>query len=1070
MNDPAGISAIPELNGRNWRQWFIRMENYLRIHGLWEVTQNDPFKGKKTYKEKLAETDKYIYEKVEQARCRIVNTMDEQHTAYVRNCASAHEAWQVLQNLYQNTSALRESELKDKLNKTRKRNDTTIDEYMNQIITIVDELRQVNVNMTEEEVAHTVLDGLPDSYHMVVLTLKHYHEPLTMARVRLSLTYEENYQRKGRLYMTQEHEEVPFPSRNRPRCQFCRRIGHTLHQCTKFRSTYPSKEYLNDEKTETEGGGCMSLMATTPQLKTNDQQVWVIDSGATWHMTGNRNFIKPETEKPYNATIEIADGTHLVSQSMGTGILTLSNDNNTYITLKNLIYVPGLTANLLSVTCMTNNGASVIFKGGTCSIIQGKQTIQAKADSNSNYCLTATAKIWHKRLGHIHANRIKKLQLPHNMTESCETCIENKQSAAKFKSKDYQYEPLDLLYMDVVGPIQPATPAGQKYFLSVLDHGSKTSLVFLMSKKGSAERYAKLAINILEQKANQNRKVKAIRTDRGQEFLGRGLADYLAERGILHEKTAGYTPQQNDAERLHRDIREHASAMLNETNLPKKYWGEAVRTYVHIRNRVPPTQGEDTQTPLEKLSGRKPSTNHLKVFGCEAWVLKPEGKIGGKFEPKSEKGIFIGYENTATYRVLLNNRLATSRNVRFNEEKMGEYNRPETNEPTAYCDDLGDEPDQWETSSNESDNEAEEGQNELQNTENEEIEDEQKSTYNLRPRKPTSLKGYTATGLPDKFDGYKSAMQRPDKELWMEAIQNELDSLSNMRTWEITEIPKERKPIGTKWIFRVKRDEQNNIMKYKARLVALGCHQKPGVDYEEIYASVVSKTALRIFLAAVNQLNLHLHQMDIETAFLNAELEEEVYLRIPDGFTQTGVSQVLKFNKSLYGLKQAPRAWNKELTQTLKKLNFECIEVDQSVLTCTTSKGMCILYFYVDDILIASKELDLIHKVKNLISKIYKATDLGEAKHFLGITIQRDRTNRILDMNQTNKINDYIQQHGVENSKAKDIPLSVPIDNTQTEEIQDQLTYQKNCWTTPVPERNNKTRPDTSSVSTRSIQ
>lgn len=219
-------------------------------------------------------------------------------------------------------------------------------------------------------------------------------------------------------------------------------------------------------------------------------------------------------------------------------------------------------------------------------------------------------------------------------------------------------------------------------------------------------------------------------------------------------------------------------------------------------------------------------------------------------------------------------------------------------------------------------------------------------------------------------------MMRTKKELWKEAIQNELDALSQMRTWEITELPEKRKPIGIKWIFRMKRDEHGNITKYKARLVALGCHQKPGVDYDEIYASMVSKTGLRIFLAVINQLNLHLHQMDIQTAFLNADLHEEVYQRVPDGLNKADQNQALKLNRSLYGMKQAPRAWNEELTTTLKKMKFKCIEVDQSILKCESEEGNCYLCFYVDDILIASKHLNIIDNIKNLIKQEYKATDM----------------------------------------------------------------------------------------------
>ena len=148
---------------------------------------------------------------------------------------------------------MRESELRERLSKTRKRNDQSIDQYMNTIVTIVDELRQVNVDLPEEEVAHTVLDGLPDSYHMVVLTLKHYHEKLTMSRVRLSLCYEENYQRKARAFITQETENLPPPPVQQgrgPKCQFCNKPGHTLFQCNRFKAAYPPKGITSNDRSD----------------------------------------------------------------------------------------------------------------------------------------------------------------------------------------------------------------------------------------------------------------------------------------------------------------------------------------------------------------------------------------------------------------------------------------------------------------------------------------------------------------------------------------------------------------------------------------------------------------------------------------------------------------------------------------------------------------------------------------------------------------------------------------------------------------------------------------------------
>eukprot|EP00963_Diacronema_lutheri_P002830 scaffold220_cov678-Pavlova_lutheri.AAC.1 len=903
------------------------MENYLRIHNLWEMTVvGRNFKRDESGEVKLE--DKVYYETMHRARCLIINCVNSEYSGHVTRCETANEVWTVLKDLYQQTGQQRETELRQKLNRTRKHHDQTIDQYMNSIVQTVDELRQVNVDLTEEEVAHIVLEGLPANYHTVTVVLKHYHNKLTMAKVRESLTYEEAYIKKGNAYLTQEKKKSES---EKPVCQYCQKTGHTVQNCYKFRADYPPRNRKGGKKTHSKPfEKAMALMAGGAKLETTNDQTWVIDLGASWHMTGTKEYLDVNTIEPFETEIEIADGNTLTAACKGTAKLTLKHESAPSVHLENVLYIPGLATNLLSVNCMVAKGATVRFKQGVCTIWHNHMKLEAKLNENKNYCLQATAKIWHQRLGHVHQDRARKLKIPYQLKETCKTCIENKQSARKFQPKAYDYEPLDLLYMDVVGPIYPTTPVGHKYYLSVLDHSTKVSMTYLMEEKGEAGKYARIAINTLERKTKPSRRVRAIRTDQGQEFSGRKLRDFLSQRGIEHERTAGYAPQQNDAERLHRDIREHASSMLNSTNLPKKYWGEAVRAYSHIRNRLPPAQGTRTQSPLELLTGVTPSIKHLKVFGCEAWVLKLAAKQIGKFEPRSEKGIFIGYENSTTYRILLPDRMVTSRNVRFIEDQMGVYTRPvpekELGEETQH---LKDEPDQWEEDTESSEEECTDNET-CEETEPKEEDQKIVSTYNLRPRRLTTATAYGAVDLPDKFDGYQRAMKRPDRDLWTEAINSELESLSKMRTWEVADLPKGKKALGSKWIFKIKRDNLNNITKYKARLVALGCHQRPGTDYEEIYASVVSKTGLRIFLAAVNQLDLHLHQMDVETAFLNAHLEEEVYLKTPAGMKGGSEEQVLKLNRSLYGLKQAPRAWNHELTATLKKLKFRCIEVDQS--------------------------------------------------------------------------------------------------------------------------------------------
>ena len=140
MTDPAAASAVPELNGANWRQWFLRMENYLRIHNLWEVTENEQ-DFKLDENGEVRTEDKLNYGKVQKARCLIINCVNSEYSGHITRCETAHQVWTVLKNLYQQTGQQRETELRQKLNKARKHHDQSIDQYINSIVQIVDELR-----------------------------------------------------------------------------------------------------------------------------------------------------------------------------------------------------------------------------------------------------------------------------------------------------------------------------------------------------------------------------------------------------------------------------------------------------------------------------------------------------------------------------------------------------------------------------------------------------------------------------------------------------------------------------------------------------------------------------------------------------------------------------------------------------------------------------------------------------------------------------------------------------------------------------------------------------------------
>ena len=181
-------------------------------------------------------------------------------------------------------------------------------------------------------------------------------------------------------------------------------------------------------------------------------------------------------------------------------------------------------------------------------------------------------------------------------------------------------------------------------------------------------------------------------------------------------------------------------------------------------------------------------------------------------------------------------------------------------------------------------------------------------------------------------DGYDSidepktlheAINSPYATEWKEAIEDELASLHDNKTWVLQELPKGRKSVGSKWVFKVKRNADVSVQRFKARLVAKGFTQVEGVDYVGTWAPVLSFTSMRLLLKIAIDQGLLVHQMDVKTAFLNGDLEEEIYMDQPKGFETGGPRVKCKLLKSVYGLKQAPKVWNDLLNKYLIKLGFQ---------------------------------------------------------------------------------------------------------------------------------------------------
>ncbi|GJW06676.1 putative RNA-directed DNA polymerase [Tanacetum coccineum] len=243
-----------------------------------------------------------------------------------------------------------------------------------------------------------------------------------------------------------------------------------------------------------------------------------------------------------------------------------------------------------------------------------------------------------------------------------------------------------------------------------------------------------------------------------------------------------------------------------------------------------------------------------------------------------------------------------------------------------------------------------------------------------------------------------SSFEEASKDVnWINAMNNEMHALYENNTWELVDLPYGRKPIGSRWVYKIKYMSTGEIERYKARVVAKGYNQKEGIDYEETFSPVVKMSTVRCLIDLAVQRDWKLYQMDVNNAFLYGDLYEDVYMIPPPGFMDKNDNRVCKLKRSLYGLKQAPRQWNHKLYDTLLEAGFEQSKNDHSLYIKNDNNVSLFLLVYVDDLVITGNSEVEIHKFKTFLNKRFKMKDLGELKYFLGIEVLKTKTGLCLN-------------------------------------------------------------------------
>ncbi|KAJ9539489.1 LOW QUALITY PROTEIN: hypothetical protein OSB04_032222 [Centaurea solstitialis] len=690
---------------------------------------------------------------------------------------------------------------------------------------------------------------------------------------------------------------------------------------------------------------------------------WIIDFGASDHMTGNHSLLCNFGEHRSFHEVEVANGSIL--QAIGSRTVRLSQS----ISLSSVLCLPKFTFNLLSVRKITRAlNCSVKFYPYHCIFkdLSTKQIIGRGRELGELYIFepeelksqAALASLslfeLHCRLGHPSLQSLKRLypQLSHLSSLNCDSCQFAKHHRVHLIPRDNKraISLFELLHSD--GPCPITSKSGFKYSVTFVDDFSRVTWLYLM--KNRSEVFTHFCTFVAETKTQFGVSVKTLRSDNAKEYTSETFRSFMLQQGIRHESSCVDTPAQNGVvERKNRHLLEVARALLFQMTVSKQFWADAIATACFLINRMPSSvmHGEIPMSVLVPAQRLFPIES--KIFGCSCFVRDTQPHLS-KLDPKSLKCVFLGYSRLQKgYRCFspVLNRYIISWDVTFMEE-VPFY-------PVSTCPDHENQDDLLiypistpsstmdfpvssdSAQSSESSSETERPpvihspplttdipNSDVQASDSPSTSDSDTPGDSLPPDLdvPIALrKGKRSCTYPvDSYVSYAKlstasrllvasldsipipktvgdALAHPG---WRKAMIKQMNALEHNNTWTLVELPANKKTIGCKWVFTVKVNPDGSVARLKARLVAKGYAQTYRVDYSETFSHVAKLSSVRLFISLAATYNWPLHQLDVKNAFLHGDLLEEVYLEQPPGFVAQG-----ECSKSLYGLKQSPRAW-----------------------------------------------------------------------------------------------------------------------------------------------------------------
>ncbi|GKV52757.1 hypothetical protein SLEP1_g59325 [Rubroshorea leprosula] len=994
MADEKDGSTMIKLNTSNYSLWKTLMEDKLFCKHLY-----DPIEHKGIKPAEMNDADwKKIDRKAYAVICKWVDMSVIHHVGQEKE---SYKLWTKLEELFERKNALKKASLIRKLVNLKYKEGKNVSEHLNNFQEILNELVTVKLAIDDEVQALILLSSLPDSWETLVVTLSNSTRDgeMTLQLVKDSILSEES-RRKEQGIMSSESEALVTEYRGRSKQRYIRRDNdrqsqerdcwHNKDKYVKKRAdTHEEKEAKENITAITSNGEVYLLCENNSIDVAHHDSTWVVDTVASYHVTPNRDWFSSYKEGDFGS---LKMGNRSEAKIVGVGDVWLETNIGSKLHLKNVRHVPEIRLNLMSTGMLDDDGYL-------------------------NYFEADATELWHKRLGHLSEKGLqilsKKELLPdftRNLSKTYADCLDGKHHRVSFHTLPLSRRKyaLDLVHTDVCF-MKDKSLGGATYFVTFVDDFSRKLWAYpLFSKDQVLEKFKEFQAMT---ERETGRKLKCIRSDNGGEYSGQ-FERYCREQGIKLEKTTLRTPQHNGvAERINRTICDRIVCMLSHAKLPKPFWGEALKTAVYLINRSPSVV-LNGDVPEKIWSGKEVSYKHLRVFGCRAYVHVPK-----------EERAKLDEKTNNVYSWDMNETVEDSKKQDDSEHTQEipntDYCTP-TPKPSVMNDDDS-EVDEQQVQGPVVEHFVEEETNQEEQVQPPQQPQVKRSTRLHQPSQKYSTNEYVLLTDGGEPETYYEAMESENKKEWLMAMQEEMSSLQENGTYELVELPKDKKALNNKWVFRVKSEVNNPNPRFKARLVVKGFRQQKGIDYDEIFSPVVKMPSIRAILALAASLNLEIEQLDVKTAFLHGDLEEEIYMKQPEGFEVQGKKNlVCKLKKSLYGLKQAPRQWY--------------------------HGDFLILLLYVDDMLIVGHDTKKIATLKTYLSKSFSMKDLGPAKQILGMKIFRDRKNKKLWLSQERYIEKVLDKFNMSKAKPVGTPLAghFKLSTEQCPTSKEEAEYMKN--------------------------